>query len=635
VDGLARLRRASLAARNRRHLDQPLYYGGKWWARRLAVVTAWMVKEALDGTPGTILDPFVGSGTTLGEALRLGHRAIGIEINPFGAALTSQAFNRRRPDLGQQYDRIVEEVLEEIKALYGSTSIAGYFWCFEQNCPSCGSATLLLNRCIMVQHAYRRKQPAGWVICPQSRHIFWVRDINVRRARCPCGYRVPLEPGPYTSFRCSTCKGAVEPWGPDALRPKPPRPALVAVERRKRSIRQFTRPSPRDLRLARNPLRSQSRLPAAPIAQGSSTDQLLRWGYRDWRDVMHPRQLILAEAIAKRISGLSDADLRNQLAIAFSPLLEYHSRLCSFKGLGTGAVRQAFAAPVLHPVTISYEVNPTFDSQSGHTSGSPRGWYSLRTEPCARAFDALEEVKGRPIVLGSPVQVVEGRADVAVACADSAKLSLPSGSVDAVITDPPYFNRIHYDDLAGAFTAWLTWCGAGGPSGGKGIQSEVPEEFSRGLVDALRPAVAALKSTGKLTFTFHHQQLEAWLALARALLPLPLIGVSITVVASEMPNTKMRLRAGEPITSDVVMSLQKGHRIGPPASARTACMQASRELRRLPRILRGDLLSVAFGAGVIAVLASSEPVPNLAEFLSDVRALVELSVGRKVSLVLA
>jgi hypothetical protein len=124
-------------------------------------------------------------------------------------------------------------------------------------------------------------------------------------------------------------------------------------------------------------------------------------------------------------------------------------------------------------------------------------------------------------------------------------------------------------------------------------------------------------------------------ALAHALSPLPLVGVSITVVASEMPKTKMRLRAGEPITSDVVMSLRKGQRFGPPASARTASMYASRELRRLPRILRGDLLSAAFGAGVIAVLASGEPVPNLPEFLDDVRALVEQSVGKKVSLVLA
>src|SRR5438105_5508269 len=78
----------SLTARTRRHLDQPLYYGGKWWARRLAVVTRWMICRAVRSPARIILDPFAGSGTTLGEAVRLGHRAIGIEINGFASLLT-------------------------------------------------------------------------------------------------------------------------------------------------------------------------------------------------------------------------------------------------------------------------------------------------------------------------------------------------------------------------------------------------------------------------------------------------------------------------------------------------------------------------------------------------------------------
>ena len=44
--------------RNSRHLTQPLYYTGKWWARRLAGITSWMVQLAVDGTPDSVvLDP--------------------------------------------------------------------------------------------------------------------------------------------------------------------------------------------------------------------------------------------------------------------------------------------------------------------------------------------------------------------------------------------------------------------------------------------------------------------------------------------------------------------------------------------------------------------------------------------------
>ena len=81
----------------RKEIYRPIYHVHKWWAQRLGSVFRGILLGALapKGTdvldlfysparfPDTVVfDPFMGSGTTLGETLKLGGRAIGRDINP-------------------------------------------------------------------------------------------------------------------------------------------------------------------------------------------------------------------------------------------------------------------------------------------------------------------------------------------------------------------------------------------------------------------------------------------------------------------------------------------------------------------------------------------------------------------------
>src|SRR5436190_18128836 len=81
----------------RKEINRPVYHIHNWWATRLGSVFRAITLAALS-KPGTkvwdefyrpqnmrgkvVSDPFMGSGTTVGEALKLGAKAIGCDVNP-------------------------------------------------------------------------------------------------------------------------------------------------------------------------------------------------------------------------------------------------------------------------------------------------------------------------------------------------------------------------------------------------------------------------------------------------------------------------------------------------------------------------------------------------------------------------
>ena len=77
-----------------KHLFRPNTYLHKWWARRCGSTFRAILKQFVPNserrdyyTPGglegkTVLDPMMGGGTTLHEAIRLGASVIGADIDP-------------------------------------------------------------------------------------------------------------------------------------------------------------------------------------------------------------------------------------------------------------------------------------------------------------------------------------------------------------------------------------------------------------------------------------------------------------------------------------------------------------------------------------------------------------------------
>ena len=190
-------------------------------------------------------------------------------------------------------------------------------------------------------------------------------------------------------------------------------------------------------------------------------------------------------------------------------------------------------------------------SEAG-TSGTPYlGW--SRTA-------SLKPNEGVPFIQGALRLLPQERQAWQSSLADSRSLRLPDQSVDAIVTDPPYFDRIFYDDLASPFVTWLRWCDIGVPPASTGIESDCLATFAANLHQALRPAIAALRKDGRLVFTYHHQNPDAWIALAEALQPLELVSESFWLVQSEMTSFRDRQRNALPISCDAILSFRKGAR---------------------------------------------------------------------------
>ena len=140
--------------------------------------------------------------------------------------------------------------------------------------------------------------------------------------------------------------------------------------------------------------------------------------------------------------------------------------------------------------------------------------------------------------------------------------------MDYVITDPPYYDSIHYSELANFFYVWM-----------KEFCPEV-EFFSRETIDSTKEAIVnkghnkgakeytdlmagvfsschrVLKDNGKLVFTFHHKKIEAWWTIAESLSRAGFCVVDTFAVESEY-KVNPHIRNKETLDMDLVLICEK------------------------------------------------------------------------------
>jgi len=553
-----------------KHLYRPNTYLHKWWARRCGSTFRMILKHFVTdpgkrdyytagGLEGKIiLDPMMGGGTTLHEAIRLGANVIGVDIDPIPVLQARATLSDTElRDLERAFSVFYETLYSRLNHYFMTRCP----YCMQQvDMRFCLHGALRYCQCgplLLLDSKVLRQESDGTTteICPETHSIANghgtlhpllfetmppIATKGVRLCdRCGQEFEEPLDEPFYARYQPVAVVGECPTHG---LFFKPPDEMDLGM---------LTEADKR---------RSQSIVDddnSFAISPGPKSRDLIRRNIRDYRDLYSSRQLLyLKEAID--ILPSIEPSARLYLALLVSTSLEFNSMLCGYKGVARnrpGAIRHTFSHHAYSFPYTALENNPVNPARVSGTLQNlyqnrirkGRKWALLPRERfidngSARAVTVDGEVDfGNEVTTQSALY--NGTRHFMILQGSSVALNLRSNSVDYVVTDPPYFDSVQYSDLAAFFRVWLRklipdeadWdYDLSGSAVGQDESQDI--EYARMLGDIFAECRRVLRDgSGRMVFTYHHWNPKAWAALTHALKTGHFVLVECHVVHSENP----------------------------------------------------------------------------------------------------
>ncbi|MFN2224048.1 MAG: hypothetical protein ACK2UH_15945, partial [Candidatus Promineifilaceae bacterium] len=325
-----------------KHLYRPNTYLHKWWARRCGSTFRLLLKSFADnererdyyvagGLEGKIvLDPMLGGGTTLHEAIRLGANVVGYDVDPIPVLQARATLS----------DTSLGELEEAFRTLFVAleSRLAPFYMTTCEQCQETQPIRFLMyglrQRCdcgeaIFVDSPVIRRERDGSVIrlcercrrpvvgdgqCSCSKTNDGLRLYQKKVKRCPnCGgrFRRLLELPFYGRYH----------------------PLIVALDCQQAGCRQsglqFQACSEKDLALLAQANRIRATLdfePETMVEPGPKSDDLIHRGICDYRELYSSRQLLYLRTAIDSLQGLKPG-LRTYLALLISTSLEFNVML--------------------------------------------------------------------------------------------------------------------------------------------------------------------------------------------------------------------------------------------------------------------------------------------------------------------
>jgi putative DNA methylase len=478
----------------------------------------------------------------------------------------------------------------EIRRLYRSRDSRGnesdvlyYFWVMQVDCPNCHQKTDLFPSWIIARNAYPQRNPEAQILCPCCGDIF--EGISSQeKAKCDaCGHSFSPEAGSVKGPKatCRHCGDAF--FVVKAISETGKKPGfrlygkLILTGEGAKEYLKATAEDIDEYRKCSQLLKSEIQekkisLPSLKLEDGYNTRQAINYGFYEWKAFFNDRQLLTLGWLRSAICKIEDESTRNILLVLFSGLLEFNNMFVSYKGEGTGAVRHMFSHHILKPERLPIEANVWGTSKSsGSFSNLVRGRLIKAIEYRMNPTEVNGSKTGKGVISALPFSgklESEWSSDgssvnrgIYLSQGDSSVSGLSDGSVDLVVTDPPFFDNVHYSELADFFFAWQQ-TGCNGTSLGTTrnpaeVQDADPDNFSRKLENVFRECNRILKDDGLLVFSYHHSRDDGWKALSNAVLNAGFAVVNSHPVKSEMSVATPKAQAKEPIQLDIIIVCKK------------------------------------------------------------------------------
>jgi adenine-specific DNA methylase len=553
---------------------RPIIAVHKWFARRpgtlfrgllLSEFSNKPLREAfyqMNRFPGKqVADPFMGGGTPLLEANRVGCDILGFDINPMAYWIVKQEIEHLDLDgyLSAAYP-LRKELEKEIGQLYRTRCVfcgaedahVKYFlWVKAIECRECRRRIDLFPGYLLAGDS---RHPRNVFICPDCGQLTETESRNVPGTCRHCSAVLSVNgPAKRNRCECHTCGGLNS--FPNA-KAGPPRHRLFAMEyhcpscKPRHMGRFFKVPDADDLKRAAESEAQWDRTrsqyaPDDEIPPGDETNRLHRWGYKHYREMFNPRQLLGLELSARKIACIGNERVRNALATNLSDLLRYQNMLCRYDAMALKSL-DIFSVHGFPVGLVQCESNflGIMDPNRNMCIGSG-GWaniiekFRLAKAYCGHPFEVRYHGRRKEII---PIQDewigdlpdgsdTETRRAVNIQCKDAATVEIPSASLDAVFTDPPYFGNVQYAELMDFCYVWLRRLVGDATTAFKNGSTRNPQEltgneemgrgldhFTEGLSSVFQRMAKALKPGAPLAFTYHHNDLTAYCPVAVAIL---------------------------------------------------------------------------------------------------------------------